>query len=232
MQAFFKYRIEKLKVEEDAEIPKPSESSNVWLNDKTKHTSTFYINYSERHNYQINLSSKLRSIEDEFLKNSVSFGYVKGHLRNNPSAIGFESLQFVISDLTSIIPNPILKLRKKIFERVKSSNENEDGVFETSDIFNFQLIVREYIQKLSEWTTSLKNQVSSEELNPEEKSRIQHFLTELQILDIARIKTKLPDGQPTEALLLSQLHPLRLAWSLELLEVFNNWEQRTKDYPG
>jgi len=232
MQAYFKYRIEKLKVAEDAGIPEPSENSNVWLNDKTKHTSTFHINYSEKHNYQINLSSKLRSIEDEFLKNSESFGYVKGNLRNNPSGIGFESLKFVISDLTTIIPNSILKLRKKIFERIKRSNRNEDGVFETADIFNFQLIVKEYIQELSDWTTSLKNQVSSEELNPEEKSKIQRFLTELQILDIARIKTKLPDGQPTEALLLSPLHPLRLVWSLELLEVFNNWEQRTKDYAG
>ncbi|MBU3123939.1 ATP-binding protein [Sinomicrobium sp. 2019215] len=232
LQAYFKYRIEKIKLGDEADIPEASENSNVWLNDITKHTSTFYINYSERHNYQINLSSKLRSIENKFLENCTSFGYVKGSLKSNSAAVGFESIKFVESDLTSIIPNPVLKLRKEIFTAIQKSNENGDGVFETADLFNHYQIIKDYVQKLTEWTTSLKNQVSSDELNEEEKSKIQYFLTELQILDVARIRTKLPDGQHTEALLLSPLHPLRLAWIIELMELFNNWEQKTKDYPG
>jgi DNA phosphorothioation-dependent restriction protein DptH len=232
LQAYFKYRIEKIKSEDEANIPEVSENSNVWLNDITKHTSTFHINYSERHNYQVNLSSKLRGIENKFLENGGSFGYVKGSLKSNSAAVGFESLKFVESDLTSIIPNPVLKLRKEIFSAIKDSNEHGDGVFETADLFNHYQIIKDYVQKLTEWTTSLKNQVSSDELSTEEKSKIQHFLTELQILDVARIRTKLPDGQPTEALLLSPLHPLRLAWTIELMELFNDWEQKTKDYPG
>lgn len=232
LQAYFKYRIDKIKSEDEADIPEPSENSNNWLNDITKHTSTFHINYSERHNYQINLSSKLRGIENKFLEHSDSFGYVKGSLKSNSAAVGFESLKFVESDLTSIIPNPVLKLRKEIFKAIQDSNENGDGVLETADLFNHYQIIKDYVQKLTEWTTSLKNQVSSDELSAEEKSKIQHFLTELQILDVARIRTKLPDGQPTEALLLSPLHPLRLAWIIELMELFNDWEQKTKDYPG
>lgn len=230
LQAFFKFKIEKLKSVEESGIPVPSENSNIWLTDRTKHTSTFHINYSEKHNYQINLSSKLRIIEDEFLKHSNAFGYVKGTLKSNSSAVGFESLSFFESDLTSIIPNPILKLRQEIFERIKNSNEQQDGVFETADVFNLYAIIKDYIQKLTDWTSTLRNQVSSDELSQEEKSKIQHFLTELQILDIARIKTKLPDGQPTEALLVSPLHPLRLAWTLKLIEVFNDWEEKTKGY--
>ncbi len=232
LQAYFKYRIEKIKSEDEADMPEASENSNNWLNDITKHTSTFHINYSERHNYQINLSSKLRGIENKFLEHSDSFGYVKGSLKSNSAAVGFESLKFVESDLTSIIPNPVLKLRKEIFKVIQDSNENGDGVLETADLFNHYQIIKDYVQKLTEWTTSLKNQVSSDELSAEEKSKIQHFLTELQILDVARIRTKLPDGQPTEALLLSPLHPLRLAWIIELIELFNDWEQKTKDYPG
>ncbi|MDF1865318.1 MAG: ATP-binding protein [Saprospiraceae bacterium] len=233
LQAFFKYRIEKLKLEEESDIPEPSVNTNIWLNDdKARHTSTFHINYSEKHNYQINLSIKLRLIENEFLNNCDSFGYVRGRLKSNSAAIGFESLQFIASDLTSMIPNPILKLRKEIFERIKDSNEQKNGVFESADLFNFSLKIRDYIHKFSEWTSNLKEQVSSQELDSDEKGKIQHFLTELQILDIARIKTKLPDGQPTEALLLSPLHPLRLAWTLKLLGVFNDWEQKTKNYSG
>ena len=230
LQAFFKYRIEKLKSGIEADFPTPSESSNIWLNDRTKHTSTFHINYSEKHNYQINLSSKLRSIEDKFLQNSNSFGYVKGTLKSNSSAVGYEMIEFVASDLTSLIPNPILKLRSEIFENIKKSNQQEDGVFETADIFKQYDLIKDYIKKLSDWTLTLKNQVSSEELNVDEKSKIQHFLSELQILDIAKIKTRLPDGQPTEALLLSPLHPLRLAWTIKLIEVFNDWEKKTQEY--
>jgi len=211
LQAFFKYRIEKIKSDEENDMPIPSENSNLWLNDIAKHTSTFHINYSERHNYQINLSSKLRKIENIFLENSSSFGYVKGELKNSAAAVGFDSIKFVESELTSIIPNPVLKLRREIFKLIRESNESNDGVIETTDLFNHYEVIKDYIKKLSGWTSELRNQVSNEELNSEEKSKIQYFLTELQFLDVARIKTKLPNGDDTEALLLSPLHPLRLS---------------------
>ncbi len=232
LQAYFKYRIEKIKSEDETDTPEATENSNLWLNDITKHTSTFHINYSERHNYQINLSSKLRAIENKFLENSGSLGYVKGSLKSNSAAVGYESLSFIESDLNSIIPSPILELRKDIFKAIKNSNECCDGVFESADLFNHYQIIKDYVQKLTDWTTYLKKKVSSIELSDEEKSKIQYFLTELQILDVAKIRTKLPDGQSTEALLLSPLHPLRLVWIIELIELFNDWEQKTKDFPG
>lgn len=231
LQAYFKYRIEKLKLGEEADEPIPTENSNIWLNDLKKHISTFYINYSDKHNYQINMSSKLREIEIAFLKNRNSLGYVKGVLKSNSAAVGYESLQFVESELTTIIPHTILKLRKEIFSGVLASNQTCDGVFETADIFKHHEKIKEYIQQLTDWTTSLNDKVSYNNLDADEKSKMQHFLTELQILDVARIKTKLPDGQRTEALLLSPLHPLRLAWSLQLMEVFKEWEKKTENYP-
>ena len=56
LQAFFKFRIEKLKSGMEPEVPVPSVTSNVWITEPSKHTSTFHINYSDRHNYQVNLS--------------------------------------------------------------------------------------------------------------------------------------------------------------------------------
>ena len=232
LQAYFKYRIEKLKSGDELSDPIPSEHSNIWLSDLKKHTSIYHINYSDKHNYQISLSSKLREIETAFLTHSNRLGYVKGVLKSNSSSVGYESLQFVESELTTIAPLSILKLREQIFLSIKTSNETGDGVFETADIFNNYEKIKKYIQELTEWTTSLNTQVSNDNLSFEEKSKIQHFLTELQILDIARIKSKLPDGQRTEALLLSPLHPLRLAWSLQLMEVFNEWEKKTENYPA
>ena len=45
----------------------------------------------------------------------------------------------------SFPPERILKLRKEIFERIKNSNESENGVFETADVFNFSDKIRDYI---------------------------------------------------------------------------------------
>lgn len=233
LQAFFRYSIEQFKNDEEISFPKPAENSNIWLNDdKQKLTSTFYINYSSKHNYQVNLSTKLRLIEDRFLENCDEFGCVYGLLSANAASIEPEGFSFTGSKLTSMIPHHILKLRKEIFQRILKSNENENGVFETSDIFNFSSEIKEYLKRFSDWTNELKAQISSEELNDEEKGKLQHFLTELQILDIAKIKTKLPDGKSIDALLLPPLHPLRLAWFIQLIEVFTDWEQKTKEYPG
>lgn len=234
LQAYFKYRIQALKSGDVVTTtPVSSESSNQWLNnDKSLHTSTFHINYSDKHNYQINLSSKLRGIEDVFLKNKNSFGHVKAYLRSNSLANGFESLQFIESDLTTIVPSSILALKTEVFQRIQESNTNNNGVFETADIFNFKEKIQEYLTELTTWTSDLKHQISSKDISVEEKSKLQHFLTELQILDIARIKTKLPDGQLVEAILLSPLHPLRLAWALGLLDVFHDWEQKTHNNQG
>lgn len=234
LQAYFKFRIQLLKAGDIlTTIPAANEGSNVWLNnDKSLHTSTFHINYSDKHNYQINLSSKLRGIEDVFLKRKNSLGHVKAYLRSNSVINGFESLQFIESDLMAIVPNTILELRTEVFKRIQESNENNNGVFETANIFHFSAEIKEYLTELASWTSNLKCQISSQDVSVEEKSKLQHFLTELQILDVARIKTKLPDGQLVEAILLSPLHPLRLAWAIELLEVFHDWEKKTQDYQG
>lgn len=233
IQAYFKFRIQQFRTGEDETIPVPTEESNLWLNDdKERHSSTFHINYSERHNYQINLSTKLRIVETKFLENPNSFGHVKGILKSNSAAIGFESIKFVESEVTSMVPNAILKLREEIFSYIKNSTQDKKGIFETADVFNIQNQIKKYVTKLSEWTSELKGQVASEALSLEEKSKLHHLLTELQFLDLARIKTKLPDGESVEALLLSPLHPLRLSWFLQLVSVFNDWEQKTRDFEG
>lgn len=232
LQAFFKFRIDKLRAGLDPEVPQPSETSNIWLTDYTKHTSTFHINYSDKHNYQVNLSSKLRSIEDTFLKNGSSFGHVKATLKSNSSAVGFESISFIPSEISSLIPQDILKLRSEIFDQIKSSNDDENGVFETTNITFISESIKTYIQKLTTWIAKLQKQISDEETTDDEKSTIQGFLAEVQMLDMVKIKTKLPDGKPTEALLLSPIHPLRLAWWVQLIDVFHTWEKSTSEYEG
>lgn len=233
LQAFLKYRTDALKSDEEFHIPEPSETSNLWINDgKEKHSSTFHINYSDKHNYQINISTKLRQIENKFLENSNSLGYVKCQLKSNKLAIGFEMLEFVTSELNEIAPKSLLKQRKEVFDAIVNSNENEDGIFETTNIFNHKEEIKKYVDSYTKWTSKLKTQLESDEIDLEEKTKLKEFLIELQMIDVSRVKSKLPDGSKVEALLISPLHPLRLAWIIQLIEVFEDWERKTKEFSG
>lgn len=233
LQAFLKYRIDALKNDEDFSNPEPSETSNIWLdNKKEKHTATFHINYSDKHNYQINISTKLRQIENKFLENAESLGYVKSQLKSNKLAIGFEGLHFVKSEVNEIAPKSLLKQRKEVFNAISNSNVDGNGIFETTNIFNHKKVIKKYVESYTKWTSKLNIQLASDEIDLEEKDKLKEFLIELQMIDVTRVKSKLPDGSTVEALLVSPLHPLRLAWSIQLLEVFEDWERRTKEFSG
>ena len=233
LQAFLKYRIDALKNDQDALIPEPSETSNVWINDiKEKHSSTYHINYSDKHNYQINISTKLRQIENKFIVNAERLGYVKAQLKSNKLAIGFEKLEFISSELNEIAPKSLLKYRKEVFEAIANSNEDANGMFETTNIFEHKEIIKKYVDSYTKWTTKLKSQLETDSIELEEQAKLKEFLIELQILDVTRVKSRLPDGSKMEALLVSPLHPLRLAWTIQLLEVFEDWERKTREFSG
>ncbi|RYX96924.1 hypothetical protein EON78_05525 [bacterium] len=205
--------------------------SNVWLNDdKAKHVSTFHINYSSKHNYQINLSTKLRLLENEFLKHSSQLGHINCSLSNNLAFVGLQGMSFENSALTDIAPKELMQLRYELFEAIKNSNETTNGIIETSNVYLFKSIIKKYLKLYDEWLIQLKNSLSDQELNEDEKETVKHFLSEIQILDLVKVKTKLPDGNSVSSLLMSPLHPLRLSWFLQLIELFDDWYQKTTDY--
>ena len=49
---------------------------------------------------------------------------------------------------------------------------------------------------------------------------------------MAYVQSKLPDGKELEVALLSPLHPLRLYWFRLLIQLFSEWENRTRSYEG
>ncbi|MBB4804369.1 hypothetical protein HNP37_004456 [Flavobacterium nitrogenifigens] len=231
LQAFFKYNIERLKNGEAIESPLASDLSNVWLNDqKPKHVSTFHINYSSIHNYQINLSSKLRLLENEFLKHSHQLGHINCLLSNNLAFVGLQGVSFQNSDLTDIAPKELIQLRYQFFESIKNSNENANGIIETCNLYLFKSEIKNYLKAYDEWLSQLKNNLFNESLNEDEKETVKHLLSEIQVLDLIKVKTKLPDGNSVSCFLMSPLHPLRLSWFLQLIELFDDWYQKTINY--
>ncbi|WP_449400762.1 hypothetical protein [Chryseobacterium wanjuense] len=120
LQAFFKYNIDGLRQDTVINSPTPSDRSNTWLNDdKLKLSSVFHINYSNKHNYQIMLSSKLRLIENEILNNSHHFGFTNVNISNNNTTLGLQNIEYRISSLTDIAPKKLLESRKVVFEKSK-----------------------------------------------------------------------------------------------------------------
>lgn len=224
LQAFFKYNIDRLRQEAVLDIPQPSEQSNVWLNDdKTKLSSVFHINYSNKHNYQIILSSKLRMIENEILNNSNHFGFVNTVISNNNTSLGLQNSEYTISSLTEIAPKKLLELRKIVFEKIKKSNDAENGVFETVNLYTIKEDIKTYLEHYNNWLVSLNKKIEKTDVSKGEKENIKLLYTEVQFLDTVKVKTKLPTGGSISAVLLSPLHPIRLTWFMNLIDQFDEW---------
>ncbi|WP_313381909.1 methylation-associated defense system ATP-binding protein MAD8 [Proteiniphilum saccharofermentans] len=224
LQAFFKYNIDRLRQGTTLDSPQPSELSNVWLNDdKIKLSSVFHINYSNRHNYQIILSSKLRLIENEILNNSNHFGFVNVTISNNNTSLGLQNSEYTVSSLTDIAPKRLLESRKVVFEKIKHSNDSENGVLETANLYNLKEEIKTYLEHYNNWLVSLNKKIEKTEVSEREKENIKLLYTEVQFLDTVKVKTKLPTGGSVSAVLLSPLHPIRLTWFMNLIDQFEEW---------
>lgn len=116
-QAHFKFNLDNLKNGVEPYFPIPTESANCWLNDeKPKLNATFYINYGVKFNYQIIISSKLRYLENELLKQEGNFGHLFAKLNPNFSALNFDECEFRLSPLNEVVPKKVKDARIILFK--------------------------------------------------------------------------------------------------------------------
>lgn len=235
LQAYFSYRIDQLKKEELSTIPSLEDNSGLWLNDKpSKLNATYYLKYNNSHNYQINIPNKLRIIERMVLENKREYGHVEIITRTDASAIDFKSLSFKSSDLVNqLLPESILEKREELFLLISESSVEGNGIFETFDFYNHIDIIREYLECFTEWTSDLKEQFSNLELvEQDQEKELKELFIAIQNVDLVNVKMKLPNQASVDLQLLTPLHPLRLAWHLQLYDLFSSWENRTINFPG
>ena len=231
LQAFFKYRIEQLRNNREPDTPKPVNESGVFLKDfQNSLQGTYYLKYSTNHNYQINISKKLYDLETCFLQHAGLLGRIEAELSSNPTDTQFGSYLFVPFDDDRLIPASLLQLKVSLYEAVRRSAPDSGGVFETFDLFNHVEALRDYLNAFAAWTRGLKENLSLENEIP--KHEIQKVLIALQNIDMATIQTKLPDGKGISVKIISPLHPLRLAWFLNLFDLFTEWERKIKENPS
>ncbi|MBC7913846.1 MAG: ATP-binding protein [Pyrinomonadaceae bacterium] len=228
-QAYYKWRISQLRNAESLTIPLPESNSATWLDNKLKKTNlTFHIQYSSKHNYQINLSGKLVGLEHLILYHGNTLGYVKGVLDASSSKIDLNSVDYIEASINDLASEDLKITRAELFNLILASAPNNTGVFETTSSIDLINAVKNYLNSFNSFLEHLNTRFA--EISPEnvqEKSEVQDLLTELQYLDIIQIKTKLPDGKILNFQMLSPLHPLRLAWFLNLLDLFEDWESKT-----
>jgi hypothetical protein len=233
-QAYFKWRINQFKNNEQLTVPLPENNSATWLDSTLKKTNlTFHIQYSSKHNYQINLTGKLVALEHLILHHGNTFGYVNGVLDSNSSKIDLNSATYIASPISELVSDDLKIKRAELFNLILSSAPNNTGVFETASSIDLTNAVRNYLNSFDSFLQHLNsrfNEISPE--NVQDKNDLQGLLTELQYLDIIQLKTRLPDGKTLSFQLLSPLHPLRLAWFLNLLDLFEDWESKTIAYDG
>lgn len=229
LQAFFSFRVEKLRANDELSIPVPIEESGVWLKDSQSGlVGTFHIKYSSTHNYQINLSNKLQKLQTCILGHTESLGSIDASLSSNPMDSSFQSLRFNASNSSGLLPLNLLNARKDLFTVIAQSAPNNTGVFETFDAFNHIELMRNYVSEYEKWTKQLKMQIETASIQTEDLPKL---LVELQNLEVISIKTDMPDGQIIYLKLISPLHPLRLAWFINLFDLYSNWEEETRNYP-
>jgi len=229
LQAYFRFRIEQLRTDSEESVPAPIEDSAIWL--KGGHSglvSTFHIKYSVNHNYQINLSNKLHKLQTCFLNNAGKLGSIDAGLSSNPTDNNFSTLHFNAVSASVTVPESLLSKRIELFEAIAKSAPDNTGVFETFNIFNYVDLTRQYLREYQTFTKNLCKEIESGSV---QTKNFQQFLVELQNLDMVTLKTEMPDGQIIYLKLISPLHPLRIAWSINLYDLFSAWEDETRTFP-
>lgn len=226
LQAYFHYRIELNRKGEELLVPERQKISDK--DDKSKsedkswqeglYTDTFRIKYSSSQNFQIILSKKLLEIEREILKKSFSLGTVEAKLTSNHT----EKLQsLVFTPLDGIeIPASLTQARNALFSAIQESAIGNSGILETFDVHSHVDILKDYLEEYHSWLKS----VVDEDLSME-------TILKLQSVDMVNIVVILPDGQVSGMKLISPLHPLRLAWMVDIYEQYEDWENKTIEHP-
>jgi hypothetical protein len=234
LEAYFKFRIDHLKRKEEAEMPKADQDESYWLESKQKKLlSTYFIKFNNRHHYQIICSRKLKLIQNAFLKSPRVLGHCTATLDSNPAFEGLQTAVLEESLLSKLAPEAFLSTRQELFNAVLNHCEHQQGSFESFPWHEHRVILDQYLTAYYDWASALRksteeqNQFSSTEAL--ELSRLYQAFT---TLDFCFVQSKLPDGKTVDIAIIHPLHPLRLFWFRLLIQLFDEWESKTRTYEG
>lgn len=224
-QAIILYRSTHLAKGEALDLPEGNADGDNWMEGTLN--NTYQFDFGPSYAYQIQLSKKLIQLESTFLDNDAEFGHVEAYLNGNPtdaklldpSDMAKEYPRFVKATGLDI-PDELSKLRSELFCLIKQSVDDERGLTCTFNIPENLGAVKNYLYGYEQWLRGL-----------EDKELQEDAITCLQNLDVVELVLEMPDGGKTNVKMISPLHPLRLAWMVNLFELYQDWEERTIENP-
>lgn len=223
LQGLIRHRIAHMKDKEEPVTEDPvkdktdKELEAAWIEGSLNDVFRFNFGFSEA--YQVQLSKKLIFLEQLILKYNDRFGQIHALVGSNPTDAKLKQAEFNAINPTISIPENLVALRTELFQLIRESAINGTGISATFDVAQNIGLLKSYITDYSNWLQELAD----------------NNIPEANALDIQNIDTVLldvekPDGSTCTVRLLSPLHPIRLSWQVNLYELFEDWEQRTKEY--
>lgn len=224
-QAIIHYRSTHLSKEEDLELPEGGADRSNWIEGTLN--NTYQFDFGAAYAYQIQLPKKLIQLENTFLTNDAEFGHVEALLSGNPTDTKLldptdtakQSPLFVAAKGLNI-PDELSALRQDLFAIIRESADNETGLTCTTDFTSNIGLIKDYLAEYDSWLRNLQETELSEEQ-----------IICLQNLDTVLLTVEMPDGTNVNVKLIAPLHPLRLAWMINLYELYQDWEEKTLENP-
>ena len=176
----------------------------------------YYFDFGPAYAFQIQLSKKLLSLEQVFLKHSEQLGHIDAEASANQTDSKLQSIVFKELNSSIVIPEALKESRKELFELICNSTVEHAGITATFDVAANLGAIKRYLTDYSEWIRSFSDTVISEEI-----------ALEIQNIDTVMLLAETPDGGYCRVKLITPLHPLRLAWLVNIYELFNDWEEKT-----
>lgn len=228
-QAVIHYRSahlsQKDSTKEDLELPNDGANRSAWIEGTLN--NTYQFDFGAAYAYQIQLPKKLIQLETTFLENDSTFGHAEALLSGNPTDTKLldptdtaREFPLFVPANDIAIPDELSALRQELFSIIRESADNETGLTCTTDFTVNIGLVKAYLDEYDSWLRDLCEKELSEE----------QIIT-LQNLDTVLLAVEMPDGSNVNVKLITPLHPLRLAWMVNLYELYQDWEERTLETP-
>ena len=209
LQAYFNYRIESVRKGQELTVPTIPTDTN-WKEGSRNDTFSFDFG-NALFAYQIQCSKKLLEMERCFYHHSTQLGHVDAEISGNLTDTKLQDLHFIAIKPEIEVPAALLNMRFALFNDIQGGAASESGVINTFQIYNHIDQVRSYIQAFSEW---VRKQL--------ETNSIEEVFVALQNIDTVSLSVEMPDGSRTLVKLISPIHPLRLAWLVNMFDLYTD----------
>ena len=227
-QAIFKIRQEYIKGKQINDLKNIKVEKAFWIDQgKSKGKEcNLEVHFNDlRHHYVIPMANSLRNISHQILKAPEKLGTFRIDYTSSGSISTFD-VHLRDNQLYESAPDEFLEARKTIFQlilnSVKDEGEKGIGIVESCDYVSISDSIEIYLAAYDQWMTELisKSKDSVDDTTLEDIKRI-------QLLDHVELVFPSSNRMKEYALLLTPLHPLKLAWLLQLQKLYLNLEEKS-----